>query len=131
MLLTLCRYDSLTGVPACQRTVSFEKGSVLFNIGALYTQIGARQDRSTVEGIDRAIENFQRAAGAFRYLCDNFSNAPSMDMQSSTLDMLIQLMLVSASFKSHSLFHQRTTVSFPIQNLPFFVTVVNLALHNN
>ena len=112
MLLTLCRYDSLTGVPACQKTVSFEKGSVLFNIGALYTQIGARQDRSTIEGIDTAIENFQKAAGAFRYLCDNFSNAPSMDMQSSTLDMLIQLMLVSASFKSRSLFHRRTTVPF-------------------
>ena len=99
MLLSLCRYDSLTGVPACQKTVSFEKGSVLFNIGALYTQIGARQDRSTIEGINTAIESFQRAAGAFRYLCDNFSNAPSMDMQSSTLDMLIQLMLVSAFLK--------------------------------
>jgi hypothetical protein len=36
----LCRYDSLTGVPSCQRTVAFEKASVLFNIGGLYTQIG-------------------------------------------------------------------------------------------
>ena len=85
----------MTGVPACQKTVSFEKGSVLFNIGALYTQIGARQDRSTIEGIETAIENFQKAAGTFQYLHDNFSNAPSMDMQTSTLDMLIQLMLVS------------------------------------
>jgi hypothetical protein len=39
--LLLCyRYDSLTGVPSCQRTVAFEKASVLFNIGGLYTQIG-------------------------------------------------------------------------------------------
>lgn len=88
------RYDSLIGVPACQKTVSFEKASVLFNVGALYTQIGARQDRSTTEGVNTAIENFQRAAGAFSYLHENFSNAPSMDMQSSTLEMLIQLMLV-------------------------------------
>jgi len=43
--LPFCRYDSLTGVPSCQRTVAFEKASVLFNISALYTQIGARQDR--------------------------------------------------------------------------------------
>lgn len=57
------RYDSLTGVPSCQRTLAFEKGSVLFNIGALYTQIGARQDRSVTAGIDTAIDSFQRAAG--------------------------------------------------------------------
>lgn len=57
------RYDSLTGVPAQQRALAFEKGSVLFNIGALYTQIGARQDRSCPEGTRLAFEAFQRAAG--------------------------------------------------------------------
>ena len=58
-----CRYDSLTGLPAQQRALAFEKGSVLFNIGALHTQIGARQNRSCPEGISRAVEAFQRAAG--------------------------------------------------------------------
>lgn len=57
------RYDSLTGVPSSQRTLAFEKGSVLFNVGALYTQMGARQDRSGVQGIDKAVDAFQRAAG--------------------------------------------------------------------
>ncbi|XP_059251272.1 rhophilin-1 isoform X8 [Mustela nigripes] len=56
-------YDSLTGVPAQQRALAFEKASVLFNIGALHTQIGARQDRSCLEGTHHAIEAFQRAAG--------------------------------------------------------------------
>lgn len=56
-------YDSLTGVPAQQRALAFEKGSVLFNIGALHTQIGARQNRSCAEGAHRAVEAFQRAAG--------------------------------------------------------------------
>lgn len=58
-----CRYDSLTGLPAQQRALAFEKGSVLFNIGALHAQIGARQNRSCPEGIGRAVEAFQRAAG--------------------------------------------------------------------
>lgn len=58
-----CRYDSLAGVPAQQRALAFEKASVLFNIGALHTQIGARQDRSCPEGASRAAEAFQRAAG--------------------------------------------------------------------
>ncbi|XP_061539471.1 rhophilin-1 isoform X1 [Phycodurus eques] len=86
-------YDSLTGVPSCQRAIAFEKGSVLFNIGALYTQIGARQDRSTTAGIDRAIDAFQRAAGAFNYLKENFSNAPSLDMSGPALCMLVRLMV--------------------------------------
>lgn len=63
-ILTPChRYDSLTGVPAQQRALAFEKGSVLFNIGALHTQIGARQDCSCTEGTSHAAEAFQRAAG--------------------------------------------------------------------
>ncbi|XP_008336763.1 rhophilin-1 isoform X2 [Cynoglossus semilaevis] len=86
-------YDSLTGVPSCQRALAFEKGSVLFNIAALYTQIGARQDRSEAAGIDRAIDAFQRAAGAFNYLKDNFSNAPSLDMSAPSLCMLVRLMV--------------------------------------
>ncbi|KAK9402871.1 rhophilin-1-like [Crotalus adamanteus] len=56
-------YDSLTGVPSHQRALAFEKGSVLFNIGALHTQIAARQDRTTLQGVDCAIEAFQKASG--------------------------------------------------------------------
>ncbi|XP_077019414.1 rhophilin-1 [Tamandua tetradactyla] len=89
-------YDSLTGVPAQQRALAFEKGSVLFNIGALYTQIGARQDRSCAEGVSRAVEAFQRAAGAFSLLRENFSNAPSPDMSAASLAVLERLMAAQA-----------------------------------
>ncbi|NXH10047.1 RHPN1 protein, partial [Bucco capensis] len=86
-------YDSLTGVPSHQRALAFEKGSVLFNLGALHTQIGARQDRAALPGLNQAIEAFQRAAGAFNYLKENFSNAPSLDMSSASLTMLVRLMV--------------------------------------
>ncbi|XP_075437575.1 rhophilin-1 isoform X3 [Ascaphus truei] len=86
-------YDSLTGVPSCQRALAFEKGSVLFNMGALYTQIGARQDRLSVQGVDTAIDAFQKAAGCFSYLKENFSNAPSLDMSAASLNMLVRLMV--------------------------------------
>ncbi|KAM4689193.1 rhophilin-1 [Discoglossus pictus] len=86
-------YDSLTGVPSCQRALAFEKGSVLFNMGALYTQIGARQDRLSVRGVNTAIEAFQKAAGCFNYLKENFSNAPSLDMSTASLKMLVRLMV--------------------------------------
>ncbi|XP_021564955.1 rhophilin-1 [Carlito syrichta] len=89
-------YDSLTGVPAQQRALAFEKGSVLFNIGALHTQIGACQDRSCTEGASCAVEAFQRAAGAFSLLRENFSHAPSPDMSTASLSALEQLMTAQA-----------------------------------
>ena len=58
----------MTGVPSSQRTVAFEKASVLFNIGALYTQIGTRQDRTRSTGLDTAVDNYLRAAGTFQVL---------------------------------------------------------------
>lgn len=89
-------FDSLTGVPSCQRTVAFEKASVLFNAGALYTQLGAKHDRRTIKGLDQAVDSFLRAAGTFRYIHENFTNAPSMDLGPDMLDMLVQLMLAQA-----------------------------------
>ncbi|XP_046385024.1 rhophilin-2 [Ischnura elegans] len=90
-------YDSLTGVPSCQRTVAFEKACVLFNAGALQTQLGAREDRfGNGQGLDRAVDCFLRAAGTFRYLHDHFTNAPSMDLSPNVLQMLVQLMLAQA-----------------------------------
>ena len=92
----MCRYDSLTGVPCTQKTVAFEKASVLFNIGGLYTQLGTRQDRSQAEGLDSAVDNFLRAAGTFQFIIENFSNAPSSDLGPECLNMIVQLMLAQA-----------------------------------
>lgn len=87
-----------SGVPSCQRTVPLEKASVLFNMGALYTQIGAKQDRSSTKGLDAAVDSFLRAAGTFRYINENFTNAPSMDLGPEMLEMFVELMLVSRVF---------------------------------
>lgn len=89
-------YDSLTGVPSCQRTVAFEKACVLFNMGAIYTQIGARQDRSSEKGLDSAVDSFLRAAGVFRHIYDTFTNAPSMDLKPQVLEVLVNLNLAQA-----------------------------------
>lgn len=78
------RYDSLTGVPSSQRTLAFEKGSVLFNVGALYTQMGARQDRSAVAGIDTAVDAFQRAAGTPTFAINATIGGSSQSYNAST-----------------------------------------------
>lgn len=41
----------------------------------------------------RAPSSFSPCAGAFNYLKENFSNAPSLDMSAASLTMLVQLML--------------------------------------
>lgn len=102
------RFDSLTGVPSAQRTVAFEKACVLFNLGALYTQIGARQERCTGDGLDASVDNFLRAASIFRFIVDNFTNAPSMDLAPQVLEALILLMIVRSS-TFHPLFHLLAT----------------------
>ncbi|XP_041978295.1 rhophilin-2 isoform X2 [Aricia agestis] len=89
-------FDSLTGVPSCQRTVAFEKACVLFNIAGIYTQIGAKQERNTCAGLDGAVDALLRAAGTLRYIHENFTNAPSVDLAADTLLVLGALMTAQA-----------------------------------
>ncbi|XP_068624993.1 rhophilin-2 [Battus philenor] len=89
-------FDSLTGVPSCQRTVAFEKACVLFNMAGIYTQIGARQERKTCAGLDGAVDALLRAAGTLRYIHENFTNAPSVDLAADTLLVLGALMTAQA-----------------------------------
>lgn len=71
-------------------------------MGAVYTQIGAKQDRSSAKGLDAAVDSFLRAAGTFKYIHENFTNAPSMDLGPEMLEMFVQLMLVLSSFCCNS-----------------------------
>lgn len=50
-------------MPVCQQNISLEKASILFNMAALYSQIGTRSDRQKTEGLEEAISSFQKAAG--------------------------------------------------------------------
>ncbi|XP_066510689.1 rhophilin-2-like isoform X2 [Hoplias malabaricus] len=89
-------YDSFTGVPVCQQNMSLEKASVLFNMAALYSQIGTRSDRQTRTGLNDAITAFQRSAGVLHHLKETFTHTPSYDMSPAMLSMLIKLMLAQA-----------------------------------
>ncbi|ODN05568.1 Rhophilin-2-B, partial [Orchesella cincta] len=91
-----------------QRTVAFEKASVLFNLAALHTQIGARQDRTVnSDTADEAVDNFLRAAGTLRYIGEHFTHPPSFDLAPHTLEALTALFLVQAR---ECLFEKQQTV---------------------
>uniref|UniRef100_A0A8C8R899 Rhophilin Rho GTPase binding protein 2 n=1 Tax=Pelusios castaneus TaxID=367368 RepID=A0A8C8R899_9SAUR len=89
-------YDSFTGVPVCQQNLLLEKASILFNIGALYTQIGTRCNRQTKPGLENAVDAFQRAAGVLNYLKETFTHTPSYDMSPAMLSVLVKMMLAQA-----------------------------------
>ncbi|XP_007543205.1 rhophilin-2 isoform X2 [Poecilia formosa] len=89
-------YDSFTGVPVCQQNLSLEKASMVFNMAALYSQIGTRSDRQTIVGLQEAISSFQRAAGMLSHLKATFTHIPSYDMSPAMVSMLIQLMIAQA-----------------------------------
>ncbi|NXW15956.1 RHPN2 protein, partial [Circaetus pectoralis] len=90
------RYDSFTGVPVCQQNLLLEKASILFNTGALYTQIGTRCNRQTQAGLENAVDAFQKAAGVLSYLKETFTHTPSYDMSPAMLNVLVKMMLAQA-----------------------------------
>ncbi|XP_019598302.2 rhophilin-2 [Rhinolophus sinicus] len=89
-------YDSLTGVPVSQQNLLLEKASILFNIGAVYTQIGTRCNRQVQAGLESAVDAFQRAAGVLNYLKETFTHTPSYDMSPAMLSVLVKMMLAQA-----------------------------------
>ncbi|XP_056317795.1 rhophilin-2 isoform X2 [Danio aesculapii] len=89
-------YDSFTGMPVCQNNISLERASMLFNMAALYSQIGTRADRQTQAGLEDAIAAFQKSAGVLHFLKETFTHTPSYDMSPAMLSMLFRLMLAQA-----------------------------------
>ncbi|OWZ24497.1 Programmed cell death 6-interacting protein [Phytophthora megakarya] len=83
-----------------QTGVAFEKAAVLFNVGALESQLGVQTDRSTADGLKTACHHFMRAAGAFADVKDKIVEqtlgARTPDMSAEGLGLLTYLMLAQA-----------------------------------
>ena len=87
---------------AAQQNIHLEKAAVLFNLGAVYSQIGLTYDRATVDGRRLASHAFIAAAGAFAYLRDNaatkaaIGGGATVDVGVECAGMLERLMLAQA-----------------------------------
>lgn len=87
---------------ASQQNIHLEKASVLFNLAAVYSQIGLSYDRNTVDGRRQASHAFVAAAGSFAFLRDNASmkvsvgNSTTNDLSVECAGMLEKLMLAQA-----------------------------------
>jgi len=81
-------------------SIAYEKVCVLFNVGALNSQVAANQNLSSSECLRNALKHLQIAAGIFSYLKENASGAIQQnltpDMKSETLAALADIMLAQA-----------------------------------
>ncbi|KAK4373333.1 hypothetical protein RND71_008717 [Anisodus tanguticus] len=101
--VTFTWYDAFKNKnKAAQQNIHLEKAAVLFNLGAVHSQMGLGFDRSSIEGRKQASHSFIAAAGAFAFLRDNVAMKASMG-SSTTVDvsvecagMLERLMLAQA-----------------------------------
>ncbi|OVA14237.1 BRO1 domain [Macleaya cordata] len=101
--ITFTWYDAFKQkLKAAQQNIHLEKAAILFNLGAVYSQIALAADRSSPNGLKVACNSFMASAGSFAYLRDNASMKASIG-HSSTLDisaecagMLERLMLAQA-----------------------------------
>ncbi|KAJ2083101.1 pH-response regulator protein palA/rim20 [Coemansia sp. RSA 988] len=78
----------------------FERASVLFNIGAAYSQLGCREGHNDKDSLNRAFGNFQHAAGVFAHLRQKVASECrtqlTTDLSAYMLTTLENLMLCQA-----------------------------------
>ncbi|XP_066530774.1 programmed cell death 6-interacting protein isoform X1 [Hoplias malabaricus] len=81
-------------------SLGYEKTCVLFNIGALASQIASEQNLDNDEGLKGAAKFYQLASGAFAHIKDTVLSAlnrePTMDISPETVGTLSQIMLSQA-----------------------------------
>ncbi|XP_028673371.1 programmed cell death 6-interacting protein isoform X1 [Erpetoichthys calabaricus] len=80
--------------------LGYEKTCVLFNVGALASQIASEQNLDSDEGLKTAAKYYQLASGTFSHIKDTvlsaLSREPTMDISPDTVGTLSQIMLAQA-----------------------------------
>jgi ribosome-associated toxin RatA of RatAB toxin-antitoxin module len=89
-------YDCINGIQSTQKSIQYEKASVLFNCAALYSQIAAIRQNGKENLLNEQKLHWQLAAGCLKYLNVNFSNSPSLDMSNQVLDLFIETFISQA-----------------------------------
>ncbi|KIW72877.1 hypothetical protein PV04_01038 [Phialophora macrospora] len=83
--------------PALQNNLRFELANILFNLGALYSQLAFGTNRTSIDGLKSAAEYSMGAAGTFSFIrteiLPDMRSSPPEDMDDITLESLQQLCL--------------------------------------
>lgn len=76
--------------------IRFEMASILYNIGALHTQLGAAEPRTTPDSLKAACTHYQQAAWAFNYLKEQYPQPSGADISTEILSLLQEICFAQA-----------------------------------
>ncbi|XP_035743780.1 tyrosine-protein phosphatase non-receptor type 23-like [Vespa mandarinia] len=88
--------DTYANMVCSLASIRFEIISVLYNIGAMHTQLGARTERTTADGMKMACTHFQCAAWAFEHLKNSYPQPAGVDLAPELMAFMYQLCLAQA-----------------------------------
>ncbi|BES89352.1 BRO1 [Nesidiocoris tenuis] len=88
--------DVYSGSTTTAADVKNEMVAVLYNIGALHSQLGTDEDRSSPDGLKMACTHFQCAAWAFQHLKDSFPQPPGADLSPDIMHFKYHFCLAQA-----------------------------------
>ncbi|XP_070163864.1 tyrosine-protein phosphatase non-receptor type 23 [Polyergus mexicanus] len=88
--------DTYANMVCSLANIRFEMISILYNIGAIHSQLGARTERNSGDGMKMACSHFQCAAWAFEHLKTSYAQTFGMDLAPELMTFMHQLCLAQA-----------------------------------
>ncbi|KAK7863656.1 hypothetical protein R5R35_006186 [Gryllus longicercus] len=88
--------DTYASMVCTLSDIRFEMVAILYNIGALHSQLGASDSRTTSDGMKMSCTHFQCAAWAFQHLKDSFPQPAGVDLAPDVMQFMYHLSLAQA-----------------------------------
>ncbi|EFN72933.1 Tyrosine-protein phosphatase non-receptor type 23 [Camponotus floridanus] len=88
--------DTYANMVCSLGNIRFEMISILYNIGAIHSQLGARTERNSGDGMKMACSHFQCAAWAFEHLKNSYPQPSGVDLAPELMTFMHQLCLAQA-----------------------------------
>ncbi|CAK9828677.1 Tyrosine-protein phosphatase non-receptor type 23 [Anthophora retusa] len=88
--------DTYANMVCSLANIRFEIISILYNIGAMHTQLGALTERTSADGMKMACSHFQCAAWAFEHLKNSYPQPSGVDLAPELMTFMHQLCLAQA-----------------------------------
>lgn len=76
--------------------IRFEMACILYNIGALYTQLAASEPRTSADSLKASCTKFQNAAWAFLFLREQYTQPSGVDVSSEIMRFLQEICFAQA-----------------------------------
>ncbi|KAI5640662.1 BRO1-like domain-containing protein [Phthorimaea operculella] len=88
--------DMYAQMSCSQSDIRLEMACILYNIGALHTQLAASEPRTSADSLKAACTHYQKAAWAFMHLREQYTQPPGVDMAVEIMRLLQEICLAQA-----------------------------------